>query len=72
MVYQPLIPFFEVCMVGTRFLLYFQDCQERRYTDKMKDLTSQTIKDEVVDFFFMPSVGYISQALPCHTPKTYS
>ena len=56
MVYQPLIPFFEVCMVGTRFLLYFQDCQERKYTDKMKDLTSQTIKDEVVDFFFMPSL----------------
>lgn len=74
MVHQPLIPFFEVCMVGARFLIYFQDYVGRvwKYINITNDLTSQIIKDEVVDFFFMPSLGHISWALPCHTPKKHS
>ena len=68
MVYQPLIPFSEVCMVGTRFLLYFQDCQERleiyRYNERFNKSNDKRwggrflLYAKLVIYFSGPSLSY--------------
>lgn len=39
--------------------------------DTTKDLTNQNVKDEIVDFFFMPSLGHSSWALFIHLKNTF-
>lgn len=39
--------------------------------DTAKDLTNQNVKDEIVDFFFMPSLGHSSWALSFYSPEKY-